>query len=51
MDNDNDDQLCTPVDLTPGTVVHEAELKISSAGSVWDKVDLVSASAADNDND
>jgi hypothetical protein len=33
---------CSTANLTPGTMVREAELKISSAGSVWDKVELES---------
>ena len=32
---------CTSANLTPGTVVREAELAVSSAGSVWRQVDLV----------
>jgi hypothetical protein len=48
--NDNDNAMCSSADLTPGTVVHEAELRISSAGAAWDKVELVTASAAGNDN-
>jgi hypothetical protein len=50
-DNDENNAGCSSADLTPGTVVHEAELKLSSAGAVWNKVELVTASAADNDND
>ena len=52
-DNDNDENnaACSSADPTMGTVVHEAELKLSSAGAVWKKVELVTASAADNDND
>ena len=34
-----------------GTVVHEASLKISSAGATWDKVELLTASAPNDDND
>ncbi len=49
--NEGAAQTCDMSSLTPGAVVQEAELKISSAGAVWDKVELVSASAADNDND
>ncbi len=44
-DNDQDDQgeqACTSANLTAGTSVRGAELKISSAGAVWDKVDLIS---------
>jgi hypothetical protein len=52
-DNDNEDmQNCGTSSLTPGTIVHEAELKLSGAGAVWDKVDLLTtASPGDNDND
>ena len=44
-DNDQDDQAqqaCTTANLTQGASVRGAELKISSAGAVWDKVDLIS---------
>jgi hypothetical protein len=37
----NDMNNCTAADLTPGAVVHEAELRVSSAGATWDKVELV----------
>jgi hypothetical protein len=43
-DNDGDEgnqMPCTTANLTPGTAVHKAELKISSAGSVWQQVDLI----------
>ncbi len=47
--NDNDDQgqaqNCSTADLQPGTVVREAELKVSGAGATWDKIDLVSSSS------
>jgi hypothetical protein len=42
-DNDNDnDQVehCTTAALVAGAVVREAELRVSSAGSVWEKVEL-----------
>jgi hypothetical protein len=32
---------CTTANLTQGTTVHEADLSVSSAGSVWDKVALI----------
>lgn len=32
---------CPTTALTPGTVVKEAELRVSSAGAVWEKVELV----------
>jgi hypothetical protein len=50
-DDDNGNANCSSADLTMGTVVHEANLRISSAGATWDKIELVTASAADNDND
>lgn len=31
---------CSTADLSQGTVVHEAELRISSAGAVWKKLEL-----------
>jgi hypothetical protein len=43
--DDNNAQSCSTADL-PGAVVHEAELRISSAGSTWDKVDLVNSSSS-----
>ena len=42
-DQDEGNQNCTTANLTPGTTVIGAELKISSAGAVWDKVELMSA--------
>jgi hypothetical protein len=36
----DDANTCASANLTPGTVVHEAELRITSAGSVWQKVEL-----------
>jgi hypothetical protein len=46
---------CSTADLTPGTIVREAELRISSAGATWDKVALITSQTAgnndDNDND
>jgi hypothetical protein len=53
--DDNENANCSSADLTTGTVVHEAKLRISSAGATWDKVELVTAAAnnnnSDNDND
>lgn len=42
-DNDQgeDQQMCSTSNLTPGTVVQDAELNISSAGAVWHEVELV----------
>jgi hypothetical protein len=37
-DNDDQNQVCDMTSLTAGTVVLEAELNISSAGAVWEKV-------------
>ena len=47
--NDQDEQgdagngqaACTTANLTPGAVVHEAELSVSSGGSLWRQVALV----------
>lgn len=39
--NDNNDmQNCDTSALTPGATVHEAELRLSGAGAIWDRVDL-----------
>jgi hypothetical protein len=37
---DSGQQSCTTAALVPGALVREAELSISSAGAVWDHVDL-----------
>ncbi len=53
-DNDNDDnnmQNCDASSLSPGTVVHEAELKLSGAGAVWDKVELLTSSSSASSSD
>ncbi|MFL5822026.1 MAG: hypothetical protein ACJ764_01135 [Solirubrobacteraceae bacterium] len=42
-DQGEDAQSCGTSALTPGTTVAEAELKISSAGSTWQKVELVTS--------
>jgi hypothetical protein len=39
--SDDGVSMCTTANLTPGTVVQEAELNISSAGAVWHEVELV----------
>jgi hypothetical protein len=49
-DDDNENANCSSADLTPGIPVHEARLRISSAGATWDKVELVTNSAANNNN-
>jgi hypothetical protein len=36
-----DEAMCSTSNLTPGTVVQEAELNVSSAGAVWHEVELV----------
>ena len=41
-DDEGQQQACSSSALTPGASVSGAELKISSAGAVWDKVDLIS---------
>ena len=38
--NENEMESCSSSSLSQGTVVHEAELRLSSAGSVWKKVEL-----------
>ncbi len=32
---------CTIADLKPGAIVHEAELKLTADGPVWDEITLV----------
>ena len=43
---DQSEQSCTSTNLTAGTVVNEAELRISSAGATWDKVEIQSTSTS-----
>jgi hypothetical protein len=38
---DQSQESCTTAALVPNTVVLEAELKLSSAGAVWEKLDIV----------
>lgn len=38
-------QACSTANLTPGTMVKEAELRISSSGKTWEKVELISQGA------
>jgi hypothetical protein len=38
--NENAGQSCSTANLTPGTVVQGAELRISGAGNTWKKVEL-----------
>jgi len=41
--NENEDgQDCSTMNLTPGAMVREAELRISGASAVWKKVELTS---------
>jgi hypothetical protein len=49
--DDNDMQNCDSSSLTPGAIVHEAELKLSGAGAVWDKVELLTSASSDGDDD
>jgi hypothetical protein len=37
---DEGEESCTTTALVPGAVVREAELRVSGAGAVWEKVDL-----------
>jgi hypothetical protein len=39
--DEGNSQTCTTASLTPNTVVQGAELKITSAGAVFDQVDLI----------
>ena len=53
-DNDNDDnnmQNCGTNSLAVGTMVHEAELRLSGAGAVWDKVELLTTSSSTSSSD
>lgn len=43
-DRGEDEQMCAPGALTAGAVVHEAELRITAFGAVWEEVELVRAS-------
>jgi hypothetical protein len=49
--DDNDMENCDSSSLTPGTFVHEAELKLSGAGAVWDKVELLTSASSPGDDD
>jgi hypothetical protein len=40
-DGDGSQQTCTSAALVTGAVVREAELSVSSAGSVWQHIDLI----------
>jgi hypothetical protein len=40
-DDEQGGEACTTAALVPNAVVHEAELSVSSAGAVWEKVELV----------
>jgi hypothetical protein len=44
--DNNNMQTCDSSSLTPGTIVHEAELKLTGAGAVWDKVELLTSSSS-----
>jgi hypothetical protein len=50
QNGDNDQQNCMSTALVPGATVSEAELRISSAGAVWDKVELTAAQTAGGDS-
>lgn len=38
--DDNGNQACMAADLVAGAAVRSAELRVSSAGAIWDKVEL-----------
>jgi hypothetical protein len=40
-DDEDEDGNCSSANLTPNTIVHEAELKIGDGGAVFDEVELV----------
>jgi hypothetical protein len=41
-ENDEGDEVaCSQADLTPGAIVHEAELKVTGDGPVFDEVELI----------
>jgi hypothetical protein len=53
-DDDNPNvnaQSCDTSALTPGTVVREASLSVSSGGATWDKVELVTSSTSTSSGD
>jgi hypothetical protein len=41
QDEQGNEESCTTAALVPGAMVREAQLSLSSAGAVWEKVDLV----------
>jgi hypothetical protein len=52
---DNEDEgaeqhpSCSTADLQPGTVVREAELRLSGSGANWQKVELVTSSTSSSE--
>jgi hypothetical protein len=42
-DQGDDEQMCSTSSLTPGTSVSEANLEITSAGAIWQKVELITS--------
>jgi hypothetical protein len=40
-EDENEDEVCTTADLTPNTVVHEAELELEDGQAVFEEVELV----------
>jgi hypothetical protein len=40
-DDDEDDSTCGPADLQPGVAVHEAELRVSADGLIFEEIELV----------
>jgi hypothetical protein len=39
--DDEDEHACSAADLVPGARVHEAELEVTSAGAIWEEVELI----------
>lgn len=52
-DNGGDDnaQMCSTADLTPGTPVAEANLEVSGSGATWNSVDLITSSSSSSSSD
>ena len=38
---DDNEEGCTPAALVKGAIVRRAELRLSSFGAVWEKIDLI----------
>lgn len=47
---DDDAQMCSTADLTPGTPVADANLELTGNGAVWNEVDLITSSSSTSSN-